>query len=213
MACSAASVDAFEFSRDALYCSHFCEENVWHLCQKFVVTRDYCNEKGESNADNAEEEGYAVIITSKSRMTPIWRQKLSQSPEKPVLWDYHVVFLVSRMGKSSVIFDHDTTLGFVTEAASYCQLSFKFESQTHIPLANRHIFRVVRAQEYVDYLASDRSHMAESGQKFPPWPAIKGIRAVTPMNLFDDFVNIEKKEGGVGRVVEPDEFQQLFLFS
>lgn len=47
------------------------------------------------------------------------------------------------------------------------------------------MFRVVEVRRFLDYFASDRSHMISSGKPFPTWPSVKGPRATSDMNLFD----------------------------
>ena len=59
------------------------------------------------------------------------------------------------------------------------------------------MFRVINAEDFVNRFASDRSHMAGSGQAYPSWPAIRGPDATSNMNL-DDYINMVENIGGSG---------------
>ncbi|RYY86534.1 hypothetical protein EON63_05585 [archaeon] len=61
------------------------------------------------------------------------------------------------------------------------------------------LLKVFSASEYLDYFASDRSHMLNSQMPFPPWPVIRGSKATISMNLMQ-FVDMSTRDGGVDSV-------------
>lgn len=196
-----------EFAINPLYCSHFCEENVWHLCSRFIASQ---GKEGEAKCEKETVNGYAIFITSTSKATPICNQRAASTRTEPVLWDYHVIFLLKKHGYNSLIFDLDTTMDFPTDASEYCRSSFKMEKM--FPPQHRQIFRVVTAQEFVDNFASDRSHMKDSGLPYPAWPLIKGSKATTSMNLFELFVDVETEQSDkIGKIMEREQFLHFCL--
>ena len=159
-----------------------------------------------------------VFISSWSENTPIWRQRSSKDLDTPVVWDYHVVLVCKGDTRSirehghSLLFDLDTNLPeFPIHAGTYCMAAFRLDR----PLLpeNEQTFRVIPAADFLTHFASDRSHMLASGMPFPPWPAIKGPLATTPMNLYDyiemhtvDGKLIEESKPGFGKVMSRDQF-------
>ena len=69
-----------------MYCSHFCEENVYKMACNFV-------EDMRSELENCPSVCFFVVfISSECKKTPVWHQKAGVQDE-PVLWDYHVVLV------------------------------------------------------------------------------------------------------------------------
>lgn len=138
---------------DYSYQPRYCEENIWRLSQHAEL----------QNSD-------VIFIASLGDYFPIVCQRAAETPDTPMLWDYHVVLLWSAGKGARYILDFDTTLPFCTPAASYLQRSFLHEEQIKpdfIPL-----FRVMPASEYHALLRSDRSHMKTSQgwlAEPPPW--------------------------------------------
>ncbi len=100
---------------ECCYASHYCEENVYKLCEKSLCKDDF--------------ESFAVIVSNSNKSIPIWCQSLSKDSSSPVVWDYHVILvLVPReIDKKSVVYDFDTTLAFGMDGTEYCCLSFRPE--------------------------------------------------------------------------------------
>jgi len=95
--------------------------------------------------------------------------RAADSPDAPVIWDYHVILL--RRNDAWEIWDPDSTLGCPVAAAEYIRHSFRPAA----PAAFQPRFRVVAAETYVDRFASDRRHMRAGGRWLaepPPWPPI-----------------------------------------
>ncbi|KAJ1408740.1 N-terminal glutamine amidase-domain-containing protein [Ochromonadaceae sp. CCMP2298] len=186
---SAAHLELLEaLCLEPLYASHYCEENVYHLSVRYCALRETCPGS----------EGYAVFISNELEQTPIWCQRMSDSPEEPVIWDYHVIFLLESGGAVHV-FDLDTTLSCPAALSLYLARSFRPEVELKQPY--RQLFRVVPAADFVAHFASDRSHMLASPQSPststspsqsqsnayqqppPAWPCPRGPLALSSMNL------------------------------
>jgi len=163
-------------------------------------------------------EFYVVFISSQSKETPIWRQRASQDRESPVIWDYHVVLVATghtpaiREHGLTLLFDLDSCLEFPISASMYCLAAFRPDLM--ITKEHEQTFRVIPAATFLDYFASDRSHMIASKLPFPPWPLIQGQHANTTMNLHD-YINMHSKEDGhlmvetrpgFGRIMNRSEF-------
>lgn len=137
------------------YHSRYCEENIWWLCQRPEFAGSH-----------------VIVIAAQAECFPILCQCAADSPDEPLLWDYHVVLLWPT-AKGSFLIDFDTTLPFCTPLSEYFQHSFLDEDDLYpefIPL-----FRVLTANDYVAILRSDRRHMRTAkGWLAPPpdWPPI-----------------------------------------
>ena len=141
------------------YWPHYCEENVWHLAAR-------------------EPGALVVFISNPRRAVVLWCQRAATSPDRPVLWDYHVVLAAPTEQGSSEhrfdILDLDTVLGPRVAAERYLDKSFAGTSA--LPEENAPRFRVVPAERYRELLRSDRRHMRRDDGSYiappPPWPPI-----------------------------------------
>ncbi|MEZ5537852.1 MAG: hypothetical protein R3F02_19790 [Thiolinea sp.] len=153
-----------------LYQSRYCEENIWHLAQQPEF----------QNCD-------VIVIAARGDFFPIVCQRAAETPDTPMLWDYHVVLLWHADNDVHYILDFDTTLPYCTPVADYLRQSFLDErllKPQFIPL-----FRVMPGREYIAHLQSDRSHMKSAEgwlAEPPPWPPISAVgsnlRKFTDMN-------------------------------
>lgn len=84
-----------------------------------------------------------IFISSESKQTPIWYQQLGSGSDKPVVWDYHVIFVLKDLNSNnnncssklqqqqqttannSVIIDLDTVLGSCASCYEYIKQSFQ----------------------------------------------------------------------------------------
>ena len=64
------------------YAACYCEENVYKICQSLANT-----DQGELS------KAWAVFVSNKKRVVPLWRQKAGRDEEKLVIWDYHVILI------------------------------------------------------------------------------------------------------------------------
>lgn len=167
----------------------------------------------------------------------LWNQKLAQQDLYPVVWDYHVVMALRlRTAPSSEVqqsegaddladttgaicrcwvYDFDTRLGLPCPAEKYITQSFR-----PCPARFQSMFRVVPGQDYIDYFASDRSHMLspsssqlqiqghqpEYSKPPPGYPCLVGKKAAeagVTNNLMQSFVSMDAQSLGAmyGRVL------------
>lgn len=170
----------------ATYTACYCEENVWKLCQDAYFSETDALPTGDAGAsapgsgagdgdssagaDTASPIGaapptaaprlFAVFISNANMSVVLYSQKLAKAPEEPVVWDYHVVLLELRSeDHKAYIWDFDTTLPFVTPLAAYVRATFP--GQSALKEQYRSLFRIVRADHFAAYFASDRSHMRD----------------------------------------------------
>jgi hypothetical protein len=193
---------------EALYTSQFCEENVYHLAIKFMNWKnDFIKDYNENNDIY---NGYVVFISNENETIPLWKQRASTDDETPVIWDYHVIFIVENEKKKSsndikhsifshissintdtinksstfhrYVYDLDSVLAFPIESSIYCNEAIK----SHLKFPSNSFkqkFRVIPANDYIKYFSSDRSHMKLSKVPYPCWDIIQGINSLSTMNL------------------------------
>ena len=171
-----------------LYTACYCEENIYKLAEMI-------SEEAEENKKN-----YVVFISSLSLQTPIWKQKSAENNSIAVIWDYHVVLLLS----NCLIVDFDSKLDFPCPAVEYYEEAFRPE--VYLPDDNAQRFRVVPAQEFLEYFATDRSHMIGSKAPIPSWECLRGSKAGIDMNLSRFFDVSESSTFEHGKVMSKDQF-------
>jgi hypothetical protein len=136
------------------YCPFYCEENIFHLSREPAL-----------RARPRE----VVFISNEHRACAMWHQRAAAREGWPILWDYHVILLVSAPWE---VWDLDTRLGLPVPAADYLRRSFR--AGVHEEVLPR--FRVVEAEAFASMFASDRSHMRLPSGRFrkkpPAWPPI-----------------------------------------
>ena len=155
---------------DFKYTPRYCEENIWQLA------REDCFHGQET---------IVALISGHGPYRKLWFQSSAEYPGAPVLWDYHVILLSRQDGWQ--VWDLDTTLCLPESASSYF-------SKTFLP-ANvdaEHsdvILRLMAAQDYVDNLSSDRSHMRLPSGDWaappPEWPMIANGEKSILLNWLD----------------------------
>jgi protein N-terminal glutamine amidohydrolase len=176
------------------YTSHFCEENI------YLLVKDLLSQllvvEGE-----IEMIPYVLFLSSANKTCPLWQQRLGRRG-RPVVWDYHVIALYD-----GDVYDYDSLLPFPTKAHDYFQATLRPEISQPEPY--QQLIRIVDGADFVQYFASDRSHMRESGMAFPKWPLCKGADAAQDMNLMA-YVNMQpsvdqervvKDDGHLGTVL------------
>ena len=164
------------------YAPFYCEENVWHLAGDPRIEAD---------------ERFVVFISNRDRACLLWSQSQCPSPDRPVVWDYHVV-LLARRREELLVYDLDTRLEFPERLERYLLATFPIDELIDPRLRPR--FRVIDGETFRKTFASDRSHMLIRGKyRAPPpeWPCIRS--EAEAMNL-DRFIDMEQP--GEGEVVE-----------
>lgn len=134
----------------------------------------------------------------------LWEQKASSDEESGyvVVWDYHVVLALRRgetQGKGKEdeggtrcwIYDQDSRLSMPCSAEEYFARTFL--RQEVLEERWRSWFRVVPAQRFLDYFASDRSHMLRD-------PGASGVGVpeyIAPPPEYAPIVGLAAREMGV----------------
>jgi hypothetical protein len=155
----------------------------------------------------------------------LWNQRAGKPCKKTgkpgfVKWDYHVFAILEAQGPDSrtEVYDLDANLmPFPLPFEDYVAKVLKPCSLELADCPRDRYFRVVEAEDYLDCLCSDRSHMLneDTGRYRAPPPAeppIIGARnrmGGRSTNLFSDFVSMDK-EVGVGKVLGERDFLQRF---
>lgn len=160
------------------YTKNYCEENIWHLCQ----SNDLIGLKK-----------YILIISNEIRTCPFWYQKASDSIDKLIWWDYHVVLLVKK--NHWMMYDFDTILDFPTKVDDYLSATFKFKSNFEDKYLPK--YKVIEDSIYIFDFFSDRKHMLDKNGKWisepPKWPIIENSKKLKLRELLD-FTIASKQE-------------------
>nr|CAG8535702.1 859_t:CDS:10 [Entrophospora candida] len=75
---------------DLIYTKCYCEENIYHLCKKFLL-----DEKNEDYKEGI----YVCFISNEDKVVPLFRQSSSELENGLVLWDYHVILILKEKQK------------------------------------------------------------------------------------------------------------------
>lgn len=160
-----------------LSCAFYCEENVWRLAYRKLHLKT-------KRQDKTEEQYFVAFISNASKNVPMFHQRASVSPEDtPCCWDYHVILIgvvSSNKNKrntkqaAAVVYDLDTTLTpYPVPLSEYLDQSFSDDRRPLFLSCAPPLFRLIPAETYLRYFASDRSHMYNATTKrwnAPPPP-------------------------------------------
>ena len=183
-------------SPECSYAACFCEENVWKLADHV-----------RSNSPNELLKCYAVFVSNKKQVVPLWRQKAGRDEEKLVIWDYHVIF-VYKPDERCLVFDLDSDLPFPTFFHKYVTETFRTDAILN-PEYHR-FFRVVPAGLFLQRFASDRRHMRKAdGTWMKPPPNYDCISTSDAVHNLDEFISMDASVG-IGEVITLTEFVKKF---
>ena len=102
-----------------------------------------------------------------------------------VVWDYHVILIHSKSEKQSYVYDFDSIYSFPVKFEEYCLNSFKEEPYK---IQFHYQFRVIKAQEFLQTFASDRSRMKYKDGTFmkppPNYDCIQTLNEIDNLNMF-----------------------------
>ena len=143
----------------------------------------------------------------------IFRWLLLGNDERPVVWDYHVIAIISTSSaiRSSVlelsptnsnkklVFDFDTRLNFPCTLSEYISKAIRDDDMVKEEF--RRLFRVIPAEEYLAEFASDRSHMKETNYDgsvkwVAPPPSYKPIKNEKSSNNISKFWDMDNSTFG-----------------
>jgi len=199
---------------DSTCTSCYCEENVYLLAKVFAS-------KAEEDADWPWQ-AFVVFISNHGKTVALWSQK---AREGVVVWDYHVILVLrsrdhmqsseqdpthredgqqqTEPAEDAWVYDFDTRLSVPSRWTDYVSNTFPyvFDEASSVPLEYQSLFRVVPAAAYLEYFASDRSHMLRDGSgpiphytsPPPSYPTLCGNRAQglgITNNLMDAYVSM-----------------------
>ena len=152
---------------------------MWQLCEQL----------GDALGPEAE----VWLITNPDGTVATWAQRAASSPDKAIVWDYHVVLLTKDSAHWQVWdFDHDGP--FVRPALDWLRASFPVDTQAELAPH----FRCIPAADYLANFSSDRSHMHAPGRDDlwlaspPEWPP---IGAPAP-SVLQDWLDCDQAQPG-----------------
>lgn len=145
----------------------YCEENVWRLAYRKV--------NQQIHADGKRARYYVAFVSNPSKCVCYFHQRASESPSRPVFWDYHVILLEHSTstseeereeGKEEVlVYDIDSRLPYPSPISDYLDACFPDLSDPRNAQHKEQLsrmaprFRVVEAETFLNCFASNRSHM------------------------------------------------------
>lgn len=137
----------------------YCEENVWRLVVRDDLEIDF---------------RWVVFITNEDRTCAFWRQRASDDPDHPIVWDYHVVAISNDEEEGALVWDFDCTFGNPLPFDIWARVSFPYVGR--LPEQYEPLFLVHDVDTFRDEFASDRRHMVDPDGRpyhpFPEWDAI-----------------------------------------
>lgn len=184
------------------YAACYCEENVWKICHQ--LKQNYAQELDKC---------WAVFISNKKRVVPLWKQKAGRDEEKLVIWDYHVIAIYKPEEARTLVYDLDSELPFPTYFHKYVTETFRTDAILN-PEYHR-IFRVVPASTFLANFSSDRRHMRKPDGSWlkppPPYPCIQdeSDKDGSSHNL-EQFISMDSGEGTFGEVLSLTDFVRRF---
>jgi len=213
------------------YTRQYCEENIWHLCEDFLRGRTGRNgrrgkpllPRSRTDSDRLK----VVFVSNDDKSVPFWNMRFGRLCNRTgvqgfLRWDYHVFAILEVRGsrnRTCVVYDLDTNneMQFPMPFEDYVENVLRPRCLELADCPRDRLFRVIQADDYLDCLCSDRSHMLLEDGCYraiqPKEPRIMGprIRMGNRLtNLLQDFVSMDA-EVGVGQVLEEKEFVQRFF--
>lgn len=223
-------------SEKSLRTACYCEENIWRLAYRRLHgastqgIMEKRNDRSSLGEDKENDEYYVVFVSNQERCCPMLHQIASDHPMRPCFWDYHVILIqskkVMKKGKQRIqaqVLDLDTHLSFPCSLEEYLVGTFgmkfasKKEEKLYAPL-----FRVVRAEHYLETFFSDRMHMLKDGKWIaspPDYDCITTANMVRNKNGYfsnlDDYIDMSKSAIGrfdskFGEVLTIDQLKSKF---
>jgi len=179
------------------YAACYCEENVYKICQSLAET---------SRAELGK--AWAVFVSNKKRVVPLWRQKAGRDEEKLVIWDYHVILIYRPDTDRTLVYDLDSELPFPTYFHKYVTETFRTDAILNTEYHRQ--FRVVPAQTFLETFSSDRRHMRkEDGSWLKPPPSYPCIANSSTAHNLEEFISMDTSKGD-GEVLSLTEFVKKF---
>lgn len=185
--------------------------------------------------DKENEQYYAVFVSNDIKCCPMFNQQASQSPSDPCYWDYHVILIrsskknnsnINKKNRFAQVLDIDSRLPYPCSLDEYLYGTFDIDflnkeasHQKYAPM-----FRVVRAELFIQNFYSDRMHMFQNGKWLSPQPEYDCILTdAKNMKLnnsghksnLHDYINMSgwkgKESSLMGEVLSLSELRREFL--
>eukprot|EP01025_Chloroclados_australasicus_P061152 TRINITY_DN7982_c1_g1_i4.p2 TRINITY_DN7982_c1_g1~~TRINITY_DN7982_c1_g1_i4.p2 ORF type:complete len:249 (-),score=8.90 TRINITY_DN7982_c1_g1_i4:381-1031(-) len=185
------------------YTKNYCEENVYFLCKQI-------SDSSISQLKNL----FVVFISNHAQKIPIWQQGAGDPKnDRLVVWDYHVILIQTHENdRKTLVWDLDTVLNFPCNFDDYCKDALR----TWLSLNPQYqkFYRVVSGLDFLQYFASDRSHMkGGNGTWLAPPPRYPPIESKygEKMNL-NKYLNMNQMQSvsQYGQVFSEQEFVDYF---
>ncbi|XP_006458497.1 hypothetical protein AGABI2DRAFT_64499 [Agaricus bisporus var. bisporus H97] len=205
---------------DLVYTRCYCEENVYLLCEDFMSRKDVC-ERWDI---------WVVFISNETKTVALWDQKVAREPGAPVLWDYHVILVLEStkafkaansdcenetQTARSWVYDFDTLITPVPCTWLVSEVRGVAPYIYPLMLKENSMFRLIPGSIFINYFASDRSHMLIPDQgreaaiyispppEHAPLCGAEARKAGVKNNLMERFVTMDAS--GEGEVVGLEE--------
>lgn len=196
------TIDPLKLDTNKLpYTKFYCEENVWKLVELISQLEGIDMTKF-----------YVLICSNNLKRTPFFHHKNGKVENMYLqIWDYHVFVIYKESKEKLYVYDLDSCLpSFPVTFSQYVQLCLQPHVASQFNEGMQRMYRIVKATDYLEKFASDRSHMKESNGNFysppPPWPAIENTSS---KNNIDEFTTI-KKNSAPGIICTESDLLQLF---
>lgn len=200
----------------------YCEENAWRVVYRHLhlaILPAIATDNGKDRhhkfldcgtcTDACEYEYHVVFISNESRCCPFYRQRAVPiyKVHAPVHWDYHVIVIrtirtTSPSSHGTEVLDVDTWLPYPCPIQTYLDETFRprttlTSSSTTTSTEFQPLFRVIPAQQYLQYFYSDRMHMFQNGKwmaRPPDYPPIMNGLKYAEENTNTSSTNISNLE-------------------
>lgn len=181
------------------YTPYYCEENIYLICKKF--------EEFVKPKENQMVQAYAVFLTNPTKTIFHQYQRIGHKKHNYlVIWDYHVIFLIKKESQT-LVYDFDTILDYP------CSFNEYFEKSVNFKKPKSTFFRVVKSNDFLEWFASDRSHMIDSKtKKFiqPPPKHEPIVNKRGEKNNLNLFLDLSYESEGFGNVLTEQQLLELF---
>ncbi|KAI6649353.1 Protein N-terminal glutamine amidohydrolase isoform X1 [Oopsacas minuta] len=181
------------------YTKFYCEENIWKLAEHI------------SNKCTDFSKCYVIISSNDKKKVPFFHHKTGKAENMYMqIWDYHLIIIWKESKEQIVVYDLDTNLPFPMVFDQYKQLHLQPDIMNRMTADFQRSYRILKAQDFLNYFASDRSHMIESnGSYYAPPPPHDPIRTEHSTHTLDELVAM-KKNTAPGHVCDEESFIKIF---
>lgn len=181
------------------YTKFYCEENIWKLAEHISGN---CSDFSKC---------YVIICSNEKKRVPFFHHKTGKVENMYMqVWDYHLFVIWKESKEQIVVYDLDSCLLIPMLFNQYKQLSLQLGIIERMSAEFKRSYRILKAQDYLNYFASDRSHMIESNGSYyaapPPYDPIKTEHST---HTLDELVAM-KKNAAPGHVCDEESFIKIF---